>query len=131
MANFYAILQRMKPRILIAEDDLVLREIYHKKFTLAGYETTTVSNGQEVLDALTNETPDLLVMDIHMPVMDGFTVLERLPPGVRPFPIIVLTNFGDAQSQQRGVQLGVTELLIKSEMTIKTLLNAVERHIRR
>lgn len=121
----------MKPRILIAEDDIVLREIYHKKFTLAGYDTTTVANGQEALDNIGNQTPDLLVMDIHMPIMDGFSVLEKLPPGVRPFPIILLTNFGDAQSQKRGNELGVTEFLIKSEMTIKTLLNAVERHIQR
>lgn len=120
----------MKPHILVAEDDTVLREIYHKKFTLAGYEVTAAANGQEALELMKTAQPDLAILDIHMPKLDGFDLLEQLPAESRRYPVIMLTNFGDSQSQKRGHELGVTEFLIKSEMTMKTLLATVERYLR-
>jgi DNA-binding response OmpR family regulator len=60
-----------------------------------------------------------------MPVLDGFAVLERFPRVQRAFPIIILTNFGDTKNKERGVALGADDFFIKSEMTIKTLLDKV------
>ncbi|MDD5623607.1 MAG: response regulator [Candidatus Peribacteraceae bacterium] len=111
--------------ILIAEDDAVLREVYIKKFTLAGFKIRTAKNGEEVIQEIGKETPDLLILDLNMPVMDGFAVLERFPRASRNFPIIVLTNFGDSNNRQRGVDLGADDFFIKSEMTMKTLLEKV------
>lgn len=112
--------------ILIAEDDAVLREVYVKKFTLAGYTIRTVQNGQEAIVEIEKEAPDILILDIHMPVIDGYGVLEKYPRDKRRFPIILLTNFGDAKSRERGEQLGADDFFVKSEMTIKSLLAMVE-----
>lgn len=115
-----------KANILIAEDDAVLREVYVKKFSLAGCKIRTVPNGQEAIAEIEKDKPEILILDIHMPVIDGFGVLEKYPRDKRDFPIIMLTNFGDEKSRQRGIDLGADDFFVKSEMTIKTLLTMVE-----
>lgn len=115
-----------KGHILVAEDDPVLREVYVKKFSIAGYTIRTAKNGEETLAAIEQETPDLLILDINMPVMDGFAVLEKYPKEERPFPVIMLTNFGDDKNKARGEELGSDDYFIKSQMTMRKLLEMVE-----
>lgn len=115
-----------RPTILIAEDDTVLREIYLKKFTVAGYQVRTATNGQEAVDAAASAAPDLLLLDISMPVMDGYAVLKLLPRNQRKFPIIILTNFGDTTARKTCSELGADDFFVKSDMTIKSLLTMVE-----
>lgn len=112
--------------ILIAEDDAVLRDVYMKKFSLAGYKIRNVKNGQEAVAAIQEKAPDILILDINMPVLDGFGVMEKYPRNQRSFPVIVLSNFGDEKNRKRGEELGADDYFIKSEMTIKTLLQMVE-----
>lgn len=116
-----------KADILIAEDDPVLRNLYIKKFTVGGYEIRTAEDGEQALAEIQRRPPDIAVLDIHMPKMDGFQVLERLPQGSRPFPVIMLTNFSDETSKQRGRELGVDDYFVKKDMTIRSLLEMVER----
>lgn len=116
-----------KARILIAEDDPVLRGVYEKKFSVNGYDIQTAKNGEEVIDLIEQENPDILILDINMPVMDGFEVLEKYPPSERSFPVILLTNFSDKKNQQRGEDLGANDFFIKSDMTIRKLLEMVEK----
>ena len=122
-----AILMRMKPDILIAEDDEVLRNLYIKKFSVAGFPIRAVEDGEQAVAELNTRFPDVLVLDIHMPKMDGFQVLEKYPPASRPFPVIMLTNFADERSKERGRELGADDYFIKKDMTIKSLLEMVER----
>lgn len=117
----------MKPDILIAEDDAVLRNLYIKKFSVAGYPIRAVENGELAIKEVEVRFPDVLVLDIHMPVMDGFQVLEKFPPAVRPFPVIMLTNFADERSKERGRELGADDYFIKKDMTIKSLLEMVDK----
>lgn len=116
--------------IIIGEDDVVLREVYMKKFTLSGYKIRVAPNGQEVMKLIAEKEPDVLILDIHMPVMDGFSVLSQLPKASRKYPVIMLTNFGDEVSRRRGAELGADDFFIKSEMTIKTLIQMVDGMIR-
>jgi DNA-binding response OmpR family regulator len=117
----------VKPDILIAEDDPVLRNLYIKKFSVAGYPIRAVEDGEQALKEIEARFPDILVLDIHMPKMDGFQVLEHFPKEGRKFPVIMLTNFADERSRQRGVELGADDYFVKKDMTIKSLLEMVER----
>lgn len=116
-----------KPDILIAEDDPVLRNLYVKKFTVLGFPIQAAEDGEQALSILRTHTPHVLILDIHMPKVDGFQVLERYPKNKRTFPVIMLTNFADEQSRERGRDLGADEYFIKKDMTIKSLLEMVDR----
>lgn len=113
--------------IIVAEDDTVLRDLYLRKFDRDVYEVRTASNGQEALDLVQQKAPHLLVLDINMPVLDGFGVLEKLPKERRTFPVIILTNFDDQANRDRGAALGVSDYFVKKDMTIKSLVEMVER----
>lgn len=117
----------IKPDILIAEDDPVLRNLYLKKFSVAGYPIRAVEDGEQALKELEVRFPDVLILDIHMPKVDGFQVLEHYPKDVRKFPVVMLTNFADERSRQRGTELGADDYFIKKDMTIKSLLDMVEK----
>ena len=81
-----------KPDILIAEDDEVLLNLYEKKFKMQGFDVRKAQDGQEVLDMMREKAPDVLLLDIRMPKVDGLQVLQEFPKHSRKFPIIVLTN---------------------------------------
>lgn len=115
-----------KADIVIAEDDAVLREVYQKKFTISGYKIRLAQNGEEAVALIAQKMPDIAILDVHMPILDGFGVLEKFPRDKRAFPVIMLTNFGDEKSKTRGKELGADDYFVKSEMTIKSLLAMVE-----
>lgn len=117
----------IKPDILIAEDDPVLRNLYLKKFSVSGFPIRAVEDGEQALKELAVRYPDVLVLDIHMPKLDGFGVLEKFPKEGRKFPVIMLTNFADEKSRSRGAELGADDYFIKKDMTIKSLLEMVEK----
>ncbi|MFA6259096.1 MAG: response regulator [Candidatus Peribacteraceae bacterium] len=114
-----------KGNILFAEDDPVLREVFKKKFTIEGYEVRTSANGDEALAALSQQLPDALLLDINMPGKNGFDVMEQYPRDKRSFPIIILTNLGDEHTRRRGEELGADGFFIKSQMTVKMLIEMV------
>lgn len=116
-----------KSKIIIAEDDTVLRDLYIRKFSADLYDIRTAANGQEALDLIAKDKPDLVLLDINMPVLDGFGVLEKLPRQQRMFPIVMLTNFDDQANRDRGTALGVDDYFVKKDMTIKSLVEMVER----
>lgn len=113
--------------ILIAEDDPVLRNLYVKKFAIAGFSLRTAENGEETIQKVLEQAPDLLLLDIHMPKVDGFAVLERFPKEARGFPVILLTNFEEEKYKERGRQLGADDYFVKKDMTIRSLLDMAER----
>lgn len=116
-----------KADVFIAEDDAVLRNLYLKKFSVAGYTIRTAEDGEQALAELQARPPHIAVLDIHMPKMDGFQVLEHFPPATRAFPIIMLSNFGDEKSKLQARELGADDYFVKKDMTIKSLLEMVER----
>jgi CheY-like chemotaxis protein len=117
----------MGHKILIAEDDTVLRDLYIRKFSRTDNDVRTAEDGQKTLDEITKNPPDILLLDINMPILDGGGVLEKLPPkGQRSFPVIILTNYGDLANRTRIEALGVDGFFIKKDMTIKSLVEMVE-----
>lgn len=116
-----------KYKLLVAEDDTVLRDLYLRKFDTPIYDVRTAANGQEALDLIAKEKPDLMLLDINMPVLDGFGVLEALPREGRGFPVIILTNFDDQANRERGKAYKVDDYFVKKDMTIKSLVEMVER----
>ncbi len=111
---------------LIAEDDPVLRDLYVRKFSRTEFSVSTAANGQEALQMIERDPPDLVILDLNMPVMDGFSVLEKLPKSRRTFPVIIITNFDDEQSRTRAESLSIDGYFVKKDMTIQSLVDMVD-----
>ncbi len=116
-----------KGNILIAEDDAVLRNLYVKKFGMEGYDVRTAEDGEQAIRMIREQAPDLMLCDIHMPKADGFQVLKEFPRSIRKFPIIVLTNFDQGEFKLKAQELGADDYFVKKDMTIRSLVEMVER----
>lgn len=109
-------------KILLVEDDAILVEMYEAKFELEGHDIKVATNGEDALSTLTEFTPELILLDILMPKLNGFHVLKEIKkqPNLRQIPIILLTNLGEAEvdmNRELASALGVNDYLIKSHHT--------------
>lgn len=109
-------------KILLVEDDPILVEMYQAKFELEGYDVNVATNGEECLNVLDGYTPEIILLDILMPKVNGFHVLKEIKknPQLRQIPVILLTNLGEAEvdmNKELARALGVADYLIKSHHT--------------
>ncbi|HTP09081.1 MAG TPA: SpoIIE family protein phosphatase [Anaerolineae bacterium] len=104
-----------KPHILIVDDEPFNVDYLEQELEEAEHETSVAVNGQEALAEVQRRAPDLILLDIMMPVMDGFEVLSRLKanPATRDIPVIVISAQNDLRSVVRGIQLGAEDYLPK------------------
>lgn len=117
-------------KILIIEDDVVLAGMYAKKFEREGYEVTTVYSGGEGLIAALQEEPDVIILDIMMPAIDGFSVIRTLKkdPATKNIPIIILTNLGTSKIFiEEAKKLGVQDYLVKYKTGTKDIVAAIKK----
>ncbi len=103
------------PKILIVDDEPYNTDYLEQELEDLHYETISAVNGQEALNKVQNEVPDLVLLDIMMPVMDGFEVLRKLKadPSTRDIPVIVISANNDLRSVVRGIELGAEDYLPK------------------
>lgn len=114
----------MAQKILVAEDEKPLASALHLKLTNAGYDVTVVENGQDVLDILSKEKFDMLLLDLVMPKLDGFAVLERLHP-FGTLHVIVLSNLSQDEDRRRVASCGVQDYFVKSDTPIADIVMRV------
>jgi DNA-binding response OmpR family regulator len=115
-----------KKKILVVEDEESLLKLESILLTSKGYEVRGVSNGQAALDAIAEESPDLVLLDIMLPEMDGFEVCRRIKsdPGTKEIPIIMLTAKKSREDMARGEKVGADWYItkpFKSAMVIETI----------
>jgi DNA-binding response OmpR family regulator len=105
---------REAPRILIADDEPTLRSLLMTNLRLEGFETLTASNGAEALRVIREQAPDVVLLDVMMPVMDGWQVLEELSKNNHSHTkVILITAKASTESQLQGWELGCDEYLTK------------------
>ena len=117
-------------KILLVEDDTILVEMYQAKFELEGHQVHVATNGEECLAILKEYQPELILLDILMPKLNGFHVLKEIKkqPDLRQIPVILLTNLGQAEvdmNQELAKALGVNDYLIKSHHTPDEVVHKV------
>jgi DNA-binding response OmpR family regulator len=115
-------------KILICEDDKFLSNAYKVKFTKRGYEVRQAYDGVETVKALSEYSPDIIILDLIMPVKDGFSVLEDISKNDtwKKIPCIVASNLGQPEDLHRAQALGAKEYVIKTDLSIDRLVNKVE-----
>jgi len=108
--------EQKKVKVLIVDDDAFLSGIYATKLELEGFAVAAARDGDEGLKAALKEIPDLILLDVLMPKLDGFEVLKRLKaePATKNIPVIMLTNLGQKEDIEKGLEEGAVDYLIKA-----------------
>jgi len=106
-------------RVLLVEDDTALAQMYRVKLERDGYTVHVAGDGEEALNLLNGDLPDLIFLDVRLPRMDGLTFLERIRRSDRTknLPVVIVSNYSEEELVSRGIQLGALEYLIKSQTT--------------
>ncbi len=110
-----SILERDKPLILVVDDDIVTRLFIEKALANEHYDVVSAVNGQEALELYYSHSPDMIVMDVMMPVMNGFEACEKIRKDDNPLntPILMLTGLNDVDSIENAFESGATDFIVK------------------
>ncbi len=118
-------------KVLSIEDDAFLSSLVSGKLIETGFSVITAGTGADGLAKAKQELPDLILLDIMLPDMGGFEILEKLKadPVTQKIPVIILSNLGGREEIERGVKLGATSYLIKSNILPHEVAEMVESQI--
>lgn len=114
-------------KILLVEDDFSLRDIYSARIQADNHTVVTASDGEEALAVAMREHPDLIILDVMMPKISGFDVLDilRSTPETKTTKVIMMTALGQDSDRERGEALGVNKYLVKSQVTLEDVIVSV------
>ncbi len=118
-------------RILFVEDDDALAGVYLVRLQGEGFDVKRVSNGEEALAATISFKPDLILLDIMMPRVSGFDVLDilRNTPEAGNVKIVVLTALSQESDKKRAKELGADDYLVKSQVVISDVIARIKHHL--
>lgn len=124
--------QPNKPYILIAEDDKAYGRVYLKKLTAEGYDVTLIDNGAKVIPALLERKPQLLLLDLIMPGLDGFGVLEQIrqSPELRDLRVVVASNLSQDIDKEKVAKYEVYGYFVKSDVSFEEVLAQIRKAIK-
>jgi len=120
------------PTILIIEDDKFLRELIKRKLQSEGFSTLEAVDGEVGLEAVKTQKPDLILLDLILPGMDGFEVLEKIKAesAVSSIPVIILSNLGQKDDIERGLGLGAVDYLVKAHFTPNEIIEKIKQALK-
>jgi len=121
----------MPKKILIIEDDKFLRELIAQKLSKENFGVSEAIDGEEGIKKIKEEKPDLILLDLILPGIDGFEVLSRMKedPALTSIPVIILSNLGQKEDVERGLKLGAVDYLIKAHFTPGEIIEKVKANL--
>ena len=119
----------MAKTILLIEDDIALRDIYQERFKAEGFMVQVATDGEEALNLAMKERPEIILLDIMLPKISGFDVLDilRNTPETKGIRIIVLSALSQSTDVKRGKFLGADLYLVKSQVTLSEVIEEVKK----
>ncbi len=117
-----------KGKILIVEDDRYISKMYQLKLSLEGYTVVVAENGREGVDKIKEFMPDIILLDILMPELDGFEVLNivKNDEATKNIPILIMSNLGQEDHIQKGMSLGAIGYIVKSQYTPSKVVETIK-----
>ena len=118
-----------KIKILLAEDDKFISRAYTDGFTRYGYEVIAVTDGEEAIKQAKSEKPDIILLDLIMPIKNGFETLEEIKANknIKDIPVIILSNLGQDTDIKKGRDLGAVDYLIKSDYSMSEIIKKINK----
>lgn len=120
-----------KKKILLVEDDEGLAQVYITRLDAEGFEVRRVPNGEDALAAAMEFKPDLILLDVMMPKVSGFDVLDilRNTPETTNIKIVMLTALSQEADRQKATEMGVDDYLVKSQVVIADVVERIKMHL--
>ncbi len=121
----------MAKKILLIEDEKIMINLLEKKLSQEGYEVTVSVNGEEGLKKMKEDKPDIILLDIIMPKMGGFEVMEEMNKDeqLKKIPVIIISNSGQPVELGKAKELGASDWLIKTEFDPQEVIEKVVKQI--
>jgi DNA-binding response OmpR family regulator len=118
----------MPAKILVVEDDKFLRELITQKLKREGHDVREAVDGEDGVRKIEEEKPDIILLDLILPGIDGFEVLAKIKenPERKDVPVIILSNLGQRDDVERGLKLGADDFLIKAHFTPGEIIEKIE-----
>jgi CheY-like chemotaxis protein len=115
-------------KILIIEDDPLMSRLYQKAFTFEGYQVVAAFDGEEGWEKMKQENPNIILLDIMMPKMNGLEFLQKIKkdPDYKKIPVVCLTNLAGQQDAEKALLLGAVKYIVKSEYEPKQVVNMIK-----
>jgi len=119
-----------QPKILLIEDDVPSVKIYSNKLKMNGFDVSVATTGDEGIRKARAELPDVIILDLILPVLDGFLVLKELKKDSRTqkIPVVILSNLGQPDDIKRGKALGAVDYLVKSDESLVGLVEKMKKY---
>ncbi len=123
--------EQKKHKILLVEDDESLASVYIERFEAEGFDVRHVANGEEALTNAIEFKPELILLDVMMPKISGFDVLDilRNTPETANVRIVMLTALSQEKDKERAKEMGVDDYLVKSQVVIADVVDRVRYHL--
>ncbi len=120
-----------KKKILSVEDDAFLRDLLAQKFSSENFHMLYAKTGEEALELAEKELPDIILLDIVLPNMTGFEVLEKLRANTATanIPVVFLSNLGQQSDLDKAVALGAKEFIVKANFSLEEIVKKVKGHL--
>jgi CheY-like chemotaxis protein len=118
----------MFKKILLIEDDKFLRELMNKKLITLGYDVVSAADGESGLVMIKETKPDVVLLDLILPGINGFEVLEKAKqdPEIASIPVVILSNLGQGEDIEKGLALGAKDFLVKAHFTPQEIVNKLK-----
>lgn len=121
-------------KILLVEDDQILARLYQTKFQKEGFDIQIAFDGQEGFEKMRAFFPDLVILDLIMPKVDGFTFLQKVKDdselSARRTPIIVLSNLGQESDIKKAVEMGAKDFFVKADVSLSQMVEKARKYIK-
>ncbi len=119
----------MPLKILVVEDDKFLRELITQKLSREGYDVKEAVDGEDGVVKAKEEKPEIILLDLILPGIDGFEVLAKIKedPELENIPVVILSNLGQRDDVERGLKLGAVDFLIKAHFTPGEIIEKIEK----
>jgi|SRR5579864_1116935 len=121
-------------KILLVEDEPFLSGMYQTKLKIEGYDVVTARDGEEALQKLAEEKFNIVLLDIMMPLLNGFETLETIRKSsnkaLAKTPVIILTNLGQKSDIEKGLLLGANDYIVKANFTPAEVVDKIKKHLK-
>jgi len=120
-----------KYKILLIEDDSFISHAYTDGLGRAGFEMIAASNGEEGIEKIKSENPNLILLDLIMPIKNGFEVLEEIKKddNLKNIPVIILSNLGQKSDIEKGKTLGAVDYMVKANFSMEEVVKKIKKYL--